>query len=83
MLVRQIGTLATTWCAHDEAFLDEEWLADFLDGARVLAHCRGYGIHTYWAAFKLINNGRENLVIHVIKAMLVHIESFQTNFCNV
>ena len=79
MLVRQIGALTTARRAHDEAFLYEERFTDFLDGAGILTHCRGDGVHTHRTTLELVNDGRKNLVVHVIKAVFIHIERFQTD----
>ena len=57
VLVSQIRALATTGGAHDEAFLDEERLADLLDGARILAYRRCDGVDTHGAALELIDDG--------------------------
>ena len=83
MLIRQISALATARRAHDEAFLDEERLTDLLDGAGVLAHRRGDGVDTHRAALELIDDGREDLVVHVVKAVLVHVEGLQADAGNV
>ena len=58
MLVSQIGALATTGRAHDEAFLDEEGLTDLFDGARVLAHRRSDGVHAHRTTLELVDDGR-------------------------
>lgn len=76
MLVSQIGALATTRRAHNEAFLDKKRLADLFDSAWVLTHCCGYGVHANGATFELVNDGRENLVVHVVETVFVHIECF-------
>ena len=66
MLVSQIRAFAATGRAHDEAFLDEEGLADLLDSARVLAHCRGDGIDTDWTTLELVDDSSENPIVHVV-----------------
>ena len=83
MLISQIGAFAATGCAHDEAFLDEERLADLFNGAGVLTHRRGNGIHANWPTLELVDDGGENPIVHVVEAMLIHIERFQADFCDI
>ena len=79
VLVSQIGTFAATGRAHNETFLDKERLANLLDGAGVLAYRRGDGVHADRAALELVDDGGENLVVHVVEAMLVHVEGLQAD----
>ena len=79
MLIRQIRALAATRGTHDEAFLDEERLADLLDGARVLSHRSSDGVDAHRTPLELVDDGREDLVVHVVEAMFVHIEGLQAD----
>ena len=76
MLVSQIRALAATGCAHDEAFLNKERLADLFNSARVLAYRCGDGVHANGPTLELVDDGQEDLVVHIIEAVLIHIEGF-------
>ena len=77
MLVGKRGHFAAAGGTHDIAFLDEVRLVDLLDGAGILTHCGSNGCETDWTALELVDDGRQDADVHLVKAATVHIESLQ------
>ena len=58
VVVGKASSHAATWGALDEAFHDEEWLVDLLNGTSVLTNGGGDGAETDRTATELIDNGQ-------------------------
>ena len=82
MLISEVCAFAASGSAHEVAFLDKERFIDLFDGARVLTHCRSDGLDAHGSTFKFFNNSVEYSIIHVIKAVLIHIECRQAKAGN-
>ena len=82
MFVGEVGGDASAWCAHEIALLDEERLADLLDGARFFADGCGDGVDAHRSALEFLDDSKQDAVVHVVEAVLVDVEGFQTYFCD-
>ena len=74
VLVSQFGDFAAARGAHQVALLDEERFIDLFHGAGILAHRRGDGGEPDGTALELVDDGAEDAVVHLVEAVLVHIE---------
>ena len=72
----------TTRCAIQESFLDQKWLIDFLDGAAFFSYCNSYRVQADWAAIELLNDGKQDSLIHLIESMLIDLKRFEREVCN-
>ena len=71
--VCQLGNHAPPGSALDETLHNEEWLIDFLDSAGILANGCGYGGKSDRTATELVNDGKQYLVVYLVKAVLVNV----------
>ena len=81
VLVGQLGDLAATGRALEEALLDEEGLVHLFQRAGVLADGCGDGAEAYGSATKLVDDGAEDLVVNLVEAVAVDVECFEGIAC--
>ncbi len=63
--------------ALDEPALDEEGLVNVLNGARFLGAGHGDGLHPHGPAAELVDDEREDLAVHLVQAVRVHVQLVQ------
>ena len=73
----------TTRRTFDKALHDEEWLVNLLDGTRILSYSRRYGSEAYRPAFELVDDGKQYLVVYLVKTKLVDVQRCERQFRNV
>lgn len=77
VVVGLAGNLAAARRAHDKAFLDKEGFVHLLERAGLLAHSGGYGGKSDRAALELLDNSRQDTIVHIIQPVVVYIEGAQ------
>jgi len=82
MTVGAFCSFAAAGGAHQKTFLDEERFVNFFDGSFVFAHSGGNGFQAHRAAFKFIDNGGKDLVVHFIQTVLINVECIEGVFGN-
>ena len=75
-----VGGYAASWSALDKPFLDEEWLIHLLDSAGILVERSGEGGEAHRSAAKLVDDGREQFVVHLVEAARVDVERLKSIF---
>ena len=83
MLVGEGSDHASAWRALDKALHYEVRLVHLLHGASVFADGCGNGADTHRTTTKLVDDGKQNLVVYLVEAVLVDVESRERQPCNV
>ncbi len=63
--------------ALDKAFLDQERLIDFLEGAGLLANGSGNSGDAHRAALEVFDDHLQDAVVHLIQPIFVHVKGFE------
>ena len=74
MLVGKRGDDTSAWRALYEALHDEVRLIHLLHGACILADGGGDGRHANRTAAKLVDDGKQDLVVDLVETILVDVE---------
>ncbi len=67
MIEGQLCGLAAAAGSFEEAGLNQIGLMDIFEGALVFLHCGSQGFHPDRSSCELVDDGQENLPIHLIK----------------
>ena len=73
----KVGSHTPAGGALDKSFLDEEGLVNFLNGAGILVEGRGKSRQAHGATAKLVDDGREQFVVNLVKAIGVDVERLE------
>src|ERR1043165_6746483 len=68
---------AAARCSLKISLLYQEWLVHFFDSFCFFTNSSCNGGDTNRSAFKLVDNGGENTIVHVIKTVLIYIEGLE------
>ena len=77
MFIRRGRCLTPTRRAHEKPFLDQIRLIHLLQGTRVFSDSRGDGRGAYRASIELVDERREDAVVHFVEPLAVHIQCIQ------
>ena len=71
--IGQLGDHAPARGPFYEALHDKIWFIDLFQRAGILTYGRGNGRNTHRSAFKLIDNGEQDLVVYLVQAILIDV----------
>ena len=74
VLVSELGHHSSTWSALYETFHNEVWLVYLFHCTCILANGSGDGGDTHRSTLELVDNGKEYLVVGLVKSIAVDIE---------
>ena len=77
MGVGQFRHLTPARRALDKSFFYKEGLIDLLHSAGILPHCCSNGADAHGSALKLVDDGRQYLVVNLVQAVAVDVERLQ------
>ncbi len=77
MLIGKFRHFTPTRGTFQETLFYQERFIDFLYGAGIFAQSGGNGGQSHRAAFELVNDGAEYLIIYLIQTVLVDIQCFE------
>ncbi len=79
--VGELGHLAATGGALQEALLDEEGFVDFLDCAGILSYRCADGAETDGTTLELVDDGEQYAVVDLVEAVAVDVEGLKGVAC--
>lgn len=82
MLVGKLRHFTPTGGTFQETLFYQERFIDFLYRAGIFAQSGGNGGQSHRAAFELVNDGAEYLIIYLIQTVFVDIQGFEGKLCN-
>lgn len=82
MLVGKLRHLTPTGGTFQETLFYQERFIDFLYRAGIFAQSGGNGGQSHRAAFELVNDGAEYLIIYLIQTVFVDIQGFEGKLCD-
>ena len=77
MLVSKIGNFSSARCTNDKSLLDQERFIDLFQCLGILGNGSGKGGDTHRTALELINDRKEDLIVHFVQAVSIYIEGFE------
>ena len=77
MLVRFRRGLPASWRPHQQPLLNQIGLVDLFQSACILSDGRRQGVRTHGPSLEFVDDGRQDSVVHVVQALLVHLEGVQ------
>ena len=77
MLVGKVGNFSSARGTNDKSLLDQERFIDLFQRLGILRYSSGKGGDTYRASLELVNDSKENLIVHFVQAVSIYIEGFE------
>src|SRR5690606_10560299 len=77
MPIGQIGGLPAPGGPHDKSLLDQKGLIDLFQGLGAFGYRRGQGTDPHRAALELVDDREQDLVVHLIQAVGIHVQGFE------
>src|SRR5271157_6321979 len=77
VLIRQMRSHTSSWCAVQKSNLDKERLVDFLDGVSLLRQRCRQRVHPHRPALILFDDGEQQLAVDFVKAVAIDLEHLQ------
>src|ERR1700756_4614960 len=74
MLISQLRSHPSPWCAVQETNLNQERLVNLLNCIRLLRQHRCQSIHAHRAALILLNNREQQLAVNFVEPMAIHFQ---------
>src|SRR5690606_3846509 len=74
MPIGQFRNLPPPGSAHNKSLLDQKRLVDLLYGFRTFGDRSGKGCNAYGATLEFIYDGDQDLIIHLVQTMGIHIQ---------
>ncbi len=82
MVVGQFGHFTSARRAFQKSLFDEERFINFLDGSGLLADSGRYGVQSDRPTLELLDDGRQNLVVHAVQSARIDVEGLQRDAGN-
>src|SRR5690554_4929117 len=71
VLIGGLSYFAPTWCSEYKSLLNEKRLINFFDSLCGFGNCCGNSSNSYRTSFKFIDDGLENLIVHLIQSVRI------------
>ena len=76
MLIGHLGNFSAAGRTHQVTFLNKKRFINLFDGSGFFGNSGGDGGNANGAAFKLVDDGTQNAVVHFIQPVAIHVQGF-------